>query len=59
MATATKDMWVADLVESWRGDSKSVPVREFFEFINEAGEMGWLKSKDKVRLAGLKLRGAV
>jgi hypothetical protein len=59
MATATKYIWVANLVEPWRGDSKSIPVREFFKFINEAAEMGWLNSKDKVRLAGLKLRGAV
>ena len=36
MATATKDMWVASLVEPWKGDSKSVPVTEFFESITEA-----------------------
>jgi hypothetical protein len=58
MATATKDMWVANLVESWKGESNSIPVIEFFESINEAAEMGKLSSKDKVRLARLKLRGA-
>jgi hypothetical protein len=58
MATATKDMWVASLVEPWKGDSSSVPVVEFFESINEAAETGRLSSKDKVRLARLKLRGA-
>jgi len=40
MATATKDMWVANLVEPRRGDTNSTPVIEFFEFINEAAEMG-------------------
>jgi hypothetical protein len=51
-------MWVANLVEPWKGDSNSIPVLEFFESINEAAEMGRLSSKDKVRLARLKLRGA-
>jgi len=58
MATATKDMWVANLVEPRKGDSDSIPVIEFFESINEAAEMGRLSPKDKVRLARLKLRGA-
>ena len=58
MATATKDMWVASLVEPWKGDSNSVPVTEFFESIIEAAEMGRLSAEDKVRLARLKLRGA-
>jgi hypothetical protein len=58
MATATKDMWVANLVEPWKGDSSSIPVTEFFDSINEVAEMGRLSSKDKVRLARLKLRGA-
>jgi hypothetical protein len=57
MATATKDMWVANLVESWKGDSNSVSVYEFFESLEEAAEMGRLSSKDKVRLARLKIRG--
>jgi len=57
MATATKDMWVANLVEPWRGDSSSIPVSEFFESINEAAEMGRLSSKDKVHLVKLKLKG--
>jgi hypothetical protein len=57
MATATKDMWVANLVEPWRGDSNSVPVTDFFESIDEAAEMGRLTAKDKVHLAKLKLRG--
>ena len=56
--TVTKDMWVANLVEPWKGDSNSIPVLEFFESINEAAEMGRLSSKDKIRLARLKLRGA-
>jgi hypothetical protein len=51
-------MWVANLVEPWKGDSNSIPVIDFFESINEAAEMGRLSSKDKVRLARLKLRGA-
>jgi hypothetical protein len=58
MTTATKEMWVANLVEPWKGDSNSIPVNEFFESLEEAAEMGWLTSKDKVRLARLKLRGA-
>jgi hypothetical protein len=58
MATATKDMWVANLVEAWKGESNSIPVTEFFESINEAAEMGRLSSKDNIRLARLKLRGA-
>jgi len=57
MATATKDMWVANLVEPWRGDSSSISVTEFFESINEAAEMGRLSSKDKVHLVKLKLKG--
>jgi hypothetical protein len=57
MATATKEMWVANLVEFWRGDHSSVPVHEFFESVDEAAEMGWLSAKDKVRLARLKLKG--
>jgi hypothetical protein len=55
--TTTKDMWIANFVEPWKGDSNSIPVIEFFESINEAAEMGRLSSKDKVRLAQLKLRG--
>ena len=57
MATATKDMWVANLVEPWRGDSNSIPVSEFFESVNEAAEMGRLSAKDKVYLVKLKLKG--
>jgi hypothetical protein len=57
MATTTKDMWVANLVEPWRGDSNSMSVIDFFETINEAAEMGRLSSKDKVHLVKLKLRG--
>jgi hypothetical protein len=57
MATAAKDMWVANLIEPWKGDQSSVPVHEFFEAIDEAAEMGRLSAKDKVRLARLKLRG--
>jgi hypothetical protein len=57
MATATKDVWVANLVEPWKGDSNSIPVNEFFESVEEAAEMGRMTSKDKVRLARLKLRG--
>jgi hypothetical protein len=58
MATATGDIWVANLVELWKGDSNSIPVIEFFLSMNEAAEMGRLSLKDKVRLARLKLRGA-
>jgi hypothetical protein len=58
MATATKDMWIANLVEPWRGESNSISVLEFFDSINEAAEMGKLSSKDKVRLTRLKLKGA-
>jgi hypothetical protein len=54
----TKDMWVANLVDSWKDESNSIPVLEFLESINKAGEMGRLSSKDKVQLARLKLRGA-
>jgi hypothetical protein len=39
MANATKDMWVANLVEPRKGDSDSISVIEFFESINEAAEM--------------------
>ena len=59
MATTTttiKDMWVANLVDSWRGESNTIPVIEFFELI-EGAKMGRLSSKDKVWLAQLKLRG--
>lgn len=52
-------MWVANLLEPWKGDSNSIPVNEFFESINEAAEMGRLSAKDRMRLATLKLRGAV
>jgi hypothetical protein len=58
MATATKDMWAANLVQLWKGDSNSIPVNDFFESVEDAAEMGRLTSKDKVRLARLKLRGA-
>jgi hypothetical protein len=57
MATAAKDMWMANLVEPWKGDQSSVPVHEFFEAIDEASEMGRLSAKDKLRLARLKLKG--
>ena len=53
----TKDMWVVNLVEPWKGDSNSISATEFFESINEAAEMGHLSSKDKVRIDGLKLKG--
>jgi hypothetical protein len=56
MATAAKDMCVANLVDPLKGDSGSIAVHEVFESINEAAEMGRLSSKD-VRLARLKLRG--
>jgi hypothetical protein len=59
-ATAAKDMWVAwvaNLVETWRGEQNSVPVHEFFEAIDEAAEMGRLSTKDKLWLARLKLKG--
>lgn len=36
--------------------SNSIPVLEFFEYINEAVEMGRFSWKDKNRLARLKLR---
>jgi hypothetical protein len=29
-ATAAKEMWVANLVEPWRGDQSSVPVLSIF-----------------------------
>jgi hypothetical protein len=48
MATATKDMWVANLVESWRGDSSSISVIEFFENVKEAADMVRLSPKDNV-----------
>lgn len=54
---ATKDMWVANLIELWRGGSNSIFNIDYFESINEVAEMGELSSKDKVRLARLKLRG--
>jgi hypothetical protein len=50
-------MWVANLVDPWKGDSSGVPVHEFFESINEAAKIGNLSYKDKVRLARLKLKG--
>jgi hypothetical protein len=56
MATAMKDMWVANLVEPRRGDSSSISVIDVFENTEEAAEMGRLSSKGKVRLARLKLR---
>ena len=57
VAVATKDMWVVNLIEPWKGDSNSISATEFFESINEAAEMGHLSSKDKVRIARLKLKG--
>jgi len=48
MTTATKDMWVANLVEPWKGDSSSMSVIDFFKSIDEAAEMGRLTAKDKV-----------
>jgi len=57
MTTATKDMWIANLIEQGRGDSNSMPVTEFFESTDEAAEMGRLSAKYKVHLARLKLRG--
>jgi hypothetical protein len=57
MATAAKDMRVANLIEPWKGDQSSVPVHEFFEAIDKAAEVGRLSAKDKLRLARLKLRG--
>jgi hypothetical protein len=56
MATAAKDMWVANLVEPSKGDQSSVPVHEFFKAIDKAAEMGRLSAKDNLRLARLKLR---
>ena len=50
-------MWVANLVEPWKGDSSSMSVIDFFEGIDEAAEMGRLTAKDKVHLVKLKLRG--
>ena len=54
MVTATKDMWVANVVEPHKRDTNSILVIEFFESIDEAVEMKRLSSKDKVRLARLK-----
>jgi hypothetical protein len=47
MATATKDMWVANLLEPWRRDHSSVPVQEFFAMINEAAKWGGCVQKIK------------
>jgi hypothetical protein len=58
MATAAKDMWVANLVDPWKGEQSGISVYDFFEIIDEAAEMGRLSTKDKLRLARLKLRGA-
>ena len=57
MATTTKDTWVANLIEPWRGDSNSMSVTEFFESIDEVAEMGRLTAKNNVHLIWLKLRG--
>ena len=54
MATATKEMRVENLVESWRGYSNSVPVVDFFESTDKAAEMGRLTAKDNVNLAKIK-----
>jgi hypothetical protein len=56
MATATKDMWASEFGRAL-GHSNSIPVNEFFESLEEAAEIGRLTSKEKVRLARLKLRG--
>jgi hypothetical protein len=56
--TIIKDMWVANLIDTWTGESNKISVSDFFELIDEAAEIGRLSSKDKVRLARLKLRGA-
>ena len=48
MTTTTKDMWVDNLVEPWKGDSSSMSVIDFFEAIDEAAEMGRLTAKNKV-----------
>jgi hypothetical protein len=55
--TATKAMWVANLVEPWRGDGNSIPVTEFCESVDEAAKMGRLSSKDKIQLVRLKFKG--
>ena len=55
MTTTTKDMWVANLVEPWKGDSSSMSVIDVFEAIDEAAEMGRLTAKDNVHLVMLKL----
>jgi hypothetical protein len=57
MATSAKDMWVANLVEFWKGEQGGISVYDFFETIDEAAEMGRLSTKDKLRLARLKIRG--
>jgi hypothetical protein len=57
MATAAKDMWVATLVEYWKGEQGGMSVYDFFEDTDEAAEMGRLSAKDKLRLARLKIRG--
>jgi hypothetical protein len=56
--TISKDTWVTNLVEPWKGESNSITATEFFELINEAADMGRLSPKDKVRFVRLKLRGA-
>jgi hypothetical protein len=57
MATATKDMWVANLVDCWKGEHGGISVYDFFEAIDEAAEMGRLSAKDKLRLARQKRKG--
>ena len=49
---------MANLVDPWRGNNNNIPVIEFFVSVDEAAEMSRLSTKDKVRIARLKLGGA-
>jgi hypothetical protein len=47
-ATGVKYMWVANLVDPWRGDSSGPAVQDFFTSINEAAELGRLRGHAKL-----------
>ena len=52
---ATKDLSLVALVPKWGGTDKAVPLKEFFDIIENTARIGNWSNEDMVRIATLKL----
>jgi hypothetical protein len=55
---AVKDLSAANLVDTFKGEPVGISVQEFFQQIDDAGEIANWSEDDKVRIVALKSKGA-